>query len=220
MFKLEDWELIDYSDAYKKQKALFEHSLQQKQFGGKVDNTLILCEHPSVITIGKSGNVSNLLCPEEVLTSKGVEIFQVDRGGDVTFHGPGQLVGYPIFDLESLQLGLKDYIHQLEESIIRLLENYQLEGSRLKGATGVWLEATHPHRARKICAIGVRSSRYVTMHGFALNVNTQLDYFQLINPCGFVDKGVTSLAAELGIVVDMAEVKHRLVQIFSDLFCK
>jgi lipoyl(octanoyl) transferase len=219
-FKLEDWNLIAYSDAYAKQKALFEHSLQQKQIGGKVDNTLIFCEHPPVITIGKSGNVSNLLCPEEMLASKGVEIFQVDRGGDVTFHGPGQLVGYPIFDLESLQLGLKDYIHQLEESIIRLLETYQMEVSRLKGATGVWLEAAHPQRTRKICAIGVRSSRYVTMHGFALNVNTQLDYFQLINPCGFVDKGVTSLATELGVAVDMAEVKHRLFQIFSDLFCK
>ncbi|MDR2626863.1 MAG: lipoyl(octanoyl) transferase LipB [Dysgonamonadaceae bacterium] len=218
MFQTEDWQLIAYPEAYEKQKVLFEHAIRQKLAGVAADNVLIFCEHPPVITIGKSGKDKNLLVDSDMLASQGVEVFRVDRGGDVTFHGPGQLVGYPVFDLESLHLGLKDYIHLLEEAVIRLLNTYGIQSSRLKGATGVWLDTDAPPATRKICAIGVRSSHYVTMHGFALNVNTQLDYFRLINPCGFVDKGVTSLEAELKTATDMAEVKRRLLQIFFNLF--
>jgi lipoyl(octanoyl) transferase len=216
MYRFEDWGLIAYPDAYRKQKLLFDRAIQQKLSGGESDHTLIFCEHPPVITIGKSGNMNNLLCPVADLASQGVEVIRIDRGGDVTFHGPGQLVGYPVFDLESLHLGLKDYIHALEEAVMLLLNTYGMEAGRLPGATGVWLDAGLPSRARKICAIGVRSSRFVTMHGFALNVNTRLEFFRLINPCGFVDKGVTSLETELGATVDMAELKERLFRIISD----
>jgi lipoyl(octanoyl) transferase len=218
MFQSEDWGLIPYAEAYEKQKVLFERVIRQKTVGARANNTLIFCEHPPVITVGKSGKFENLLASDSFLASRGVEVFRVDRGGDVTFHGPGQLVGYPIFDLESLHLGLRDYIHTLEEAVIRLLDAYDIRACRLKGAAGVWLDTDISSATRKICAIGVRSSRYVTMHGFALNVNTCLDYFRLINPCGFTDKGVTSLEAESGRATDMPEVKRRLLQIMTHLF--
>ena len=214
-----DWGIIPYAAAYEKQKDFFEEALQQKMAQQPVANRLIFCEHPHVITVGRHGRFSNLLFPETVLKDKQVELFHVDRGGDITYHGPGQIVAYPILDLDFFRLGLKSYIHRLEEIIIQTIAEYGLQGERLDGATGVWLDTTHPAKARKIAAIGVRSSRYVTMHGFALNVNTDLSYFQLINPCGFTDKGVTSLQRELGCELSMEEVKKTLLRYFDDFFC-
>ncbi len=213
-----DWGIAPYSEAYEKQKALFETAILKKSKGEKTENTLIFCEHPHVITIGKNGLFSNLLFPEQMLKEKQVELFHVDRGGDITYHGYGQLVGYPIFDLENFNLGMKEYIFRMEECIIKLLETYNIKSERLKGATGVWIDTDKPGKTRKICASGVRSSRYVTMHGFALNINTDLSYFQLINPCGFVDKGVTSMAVELQKDIDFEEVKERLLKLFLEYF--
>lgn len=184
----------------------------------KEENQLYFCEHLPVLTIGKSGKDSNLLIPEERLRERGVSFYHTNRGGDITYHGPGQITGYPVFDLEYWHLGLRQYIHTLEDAIIRFLALYGLKGERLEGATGVWLDTEVPGRTRKICAIGVKSSRFVTMHGFALNINTDLSYFSLINPCGFTDKGVTSLARELGEPQDFEWAKSRLRDIFMDLF--
>ncbi|MFZ4455451.1 MAG: lipoyl(octanoyl) transferase LipB [Bacteroidales bacterium] len=216
-YEFQDWGLIDYREAWTKQQLLFDAAISAKKEQGKAVNTLVFCEHPHVITIGKSGDRHNLLYDAEMLAQRGVSFYEIDRGGDVTYHGPGQIVGYPIFDLDQFGLGLKQYIHQLEEAIIRLLEHYGLKGERLDSATGVWLDVETP-RARKICAIGVRSSRYITMHGFALNINTDLSYFSLIHPCGFVDKGVTSLQQELGNELNMQEVKKQLRGIIEELF--
>lgn len=213
-----DWGLIPYSQAYEKQKDLFEKNIKLKSAMQPTIDTLVFCEHPHVITVGKNGLFSNLLFPEEVLKEKNVELYHTDRGGDITYHGPGQLVGYPIIDLENFQIGLKEYIHRLEEAIILLLSNhYKIISERMPGATGVWIDSGIPGKARKICAIGVRSSRFITMHGFALNVHTQLDYFNLINPCGFVDKGVTSIEKELGQKVNIEELKVNLCNIIKDL---
>lgn len=209
---------IAYADALTRQTEAFEASLAAKSAGRSVENQLLFCEHLPVLTIGKSGKESNLLIPEALLREKGISFYHVSRGGDITYHGPGQITGYPIFDLECWRIGLKQYIHLLEEAIIRFLSLYGLRGERLDGATGVWIDPEVPGRARKICAIGVRSSRFVTMHGFALNVNTDLGYFSLINPCGFTDKGVTSLQAELGEPQDFGLAKQRLLTIFSELF--
>jgi lipoyl(octanoyl) transferase len=171
-----------------------------------------------VITVGKNGSASNLLFPKNRLKKKYVELYHVDRGGDVTYHGPGQLVCYPIVDLETFRMGLKAYIYNLEEVIIQLLDQYAIKGERLPGASGVWLQIEHPHKLRKICAIGVKSSRYITMHGFALNVSTDLSYFGLINPCGFKDKGVTSVEKELNYKIDIEQLKERLKTVFREQF--
>jgi lipoyl(octanoyl) transferase len=213
-----DWGLIPYAEAYTKQKELFETIIRQKSEQVETRQTIVFCEHPHVITVGKNGSVSNLLFTKQMLQAKQVELYPVDRGGDVTYHGPGQLVGYPILDLDVFRLGLKTYIFLLEEVIIRLLDQYAIKGERLTGATGVWLETGHSQRVRKICAMGVKSSRYVTMHGFALNISTDLSYFGLINPCGFKDKGVTSLEKELNGKVDMEQLKDRLKNIFREQF--
>ena len=169
----------------------------------------MLCEHPHVYTLGRSGKEANMLLDEEQLERIGATYYHIDRGGDITYHGPGQLVCYPILYLEDFHLGLKAYVHVLEEAVIRVCASYGVAAGRVDGATGVWLEGDTP-RARKVCAIGVRSSHFVTMHGLALNVNTDLRYFSYIHPCGFVDKGVTSLQKELGREVPMGEVKERL----------
>ena len=169
--------------------------------------TLIFVEHPHVYTLGKSGMENNLLLDYMQLQSRGASFYRIDRGGDITYHGPGQIVGYPIFDLEVIKIGLRDYIFKLEETIIMTLKDFGINAARLEGGTGVWLDPEIRGRARKICAIGVRVSRYVTMHGFAFNVNTDLAYFNNINPCGFTDKGVTSLSAELGAKQDIEQVK-------------
>jgi len=213
-----DWGLIPYSEAYQKQKELFDAAIRQKSEQKEVHNVVVFCEHPHVITIGKNGSTSNILFQEQTLKEKQVELYHVDRGGDVTYHGPGQLVGYPILDLEAFHIGLKDYIFLLEEIIIQLLDQYAIKGERLTGAAGVWIQADEPQKVRKIAAIGVKSSRYVTMHGFALNISTDLSYFGLINPCGFTDKGVTSLEKELNCKVDIEQLKEKLEKIFRSRF--
>ena len=213
-----DWELIPYSEAWSRQTEWFDALVHAKQGGEKYENRIIFCEHPHVYTLGRSGKENNMLLGEEQLKAIGATLYHIDRGGDITYHGPGQITGYPVFDLEYWNLGLKQYIHMLEETIIRFLSLYDLKGERLEGATGVWLDPEVPGRARKICAIGVKSSRFVTMHGFALNINTDLSYFSLINPCGFTDKGVTSLAMELGVPQDFELAKSQLRSIFMEIF--
>ena len=177
--------------------------------------TILLVEHPPVYTLGKSGHAENLLVGREALEAMGAQFFHIDRGGDITFHGPGQLVCYPILDLERLGIGLRAYIDALEESVIRTVAEYGIRAERIAGASGVWIveEGAAP---RKICAIGVRASRFVTMHGFALNVSTDLEWFGLINPCGFVDRGVTSIERETGRTVPMDEVKKSIVTVLSE----
>ena len=172
---------------------------------------LLIVEHNPVYTLGKSGKLENMLVSEQYLRSIGAEFYRIERGGDVTYHGPGQIVGYPILDLEKLGIGLRQYIDSMEQAIIEVCAEWGVEAGRIEGASGVWIEPQSP-RARKICAIGVRSSRYVTMHGFAMNVATDLRYFSHINPCGFVDKGVTSLSREVGRVVEPDEVKTQIVK--------
>ena len=179
---------------------------------------LLFCEHPNVYTIGKSGHMENLLINNAMLRELDVAFFKTNRGGDITYHGPGQVVGYPIFDLERFFTDLGKYMRGLEEVMIRMLAQYGIEAGRLQGSTGVWLDADVAGRARKICAMGVRCSRWVTMHGFALNVNTDLNYFNYIVPCGITDKSVTSMQKELGREVDEDEVKGRLITEFGNVF--
>lgn len=210
MIEIIHWGRIPYAEAWHKQQALFDARLQAKQEGNNsLPDLLISCEHNPVYTLGKNGLSNNLLIASKDLEQKGVEFFKIDRGGDITYHGPGQLVVYPIMDLEHFGLGIKAYIHGLEEAVIVFLQNRGIQAGRLEGATGVWLQKP----ARKICAIGVRCSRYITMHGLAFNINTELSYFRMINPCGFVDKGVTSLQEELGgAVQDIDSYRAELMQ--------
>lgn len=217
-FSYQDLGRIVYAKALDIQTEKFNALLAAKAKGEKGWNELLFCEHDPVLTIGKSGKDSNLLISEARLQALGVSYYHINRGGDITYHGPGQITGYPIFDLETWHIGLKQYIYRLEETIIRFLALYGLKGERLEGATGVWLDPFVAGKARKICAIGVKSSRFVTMHGFALNINTDLNYFSLINPCGFTDKGVTSLAKELGKEQDFEEAKRQLVALFREVF--
>lgn len=212
---------VGYSECWDLQRLLFNRMLAAKAGDAKACTQiereagwLLLVEHNPVYTLGKSGKDENMLVSEEYLRSIGAEFFHIDRGGDVTFHGHGQVVGYPILDLEKVGIGLREYIDALEGAIIELCAEWGIEAGRVAGASGVWIEGDSP-RARKICAIGVRSSRYVTMHGFALNVNTDLRYFSHINPCGFVDRGVTSMEKELGYEVDMKLVKSQIVKYLS-----
>lgn len=205
----EDWGLIDYNLAWKQQEELFNEAINLKINNQTTQNTLIFCEHPHVYTLGKSGDEHNMLLDMIQLVAKNAIFVRTNRGGDITYHGPGQLVGYPIFDLANFGMGLKQYIYNIEQAIINVLLDYNISATRLNGATGVWIDVDQPN-CRKICAIGVRSSRYVTMHGFALNVNTMLEYFNYINPCGFIDKGVTSIEKETGRIIDMKELKKRL----------
>ena len=215
-----DLKLISFADASMYQRRLFDESLQRKASVLDVANILLFCEHPHTITIGRNGKDQNLLYSEQYIENRGIEFHRTDRGGDVTYHGPGQLVGYPIFDLESYGIGIKQYIHNLEEVVIRLLASFDIQAQRMIGSTGVWVDVDKPKLTRKICAIGVRCSHYVTMHGFALNVNTDLSYFSLINPCGFKDMGVTSMTKELNGKVDIEEVKKRVLKIFDEVFCE
>lgn len=217
----EDLGLIDYQEAWDYQEERFNLLVDYKgQPEGKTRplRYLLFCEHPHVYTLGKSGDEHNLLIRKEFLEKIKATYYKTNRGGDITYHGPGQVVGYPILDLELLGLGLRQYIGLLEDSIIELLKDYGITATHMEGATGVWLDATHPVKARKICAIGVRSGRHVTMHGFALNVNTNLDYFTYINPCGFDTKGVTSMAKELGKAIDFELIKEQLRKILMRNF--
>ena len=217
-----DLDRMGYSVCWDLQRSLFDRMLAAKAGDEKALSEieheagwLLLVEHNPVYTLGKSGKDENMLVSEAYLRSIGAEFFHIDRGGDVTYHGPGQIVGYPILDLEQVGIGLRDYINALEEAIICVCQEWGIEAGRIAGASGVWLEGDTP-RARKICAIGVRSSRFVTMHGFALNVNTDLRYFSHINPCGFVDRGVTSIEREVGHEVDMELVKSQVVKQLSE----
>jgi len=219
MIEYQDWGLVEYNEAWAKQESLFSASIEKKMQGLPTDNYLVFCEHPHVYTLGKSGDEQNMLLNMIQLQAKHATFVHSNRGGDITYHGPGQVVGYPIFDLANFELGLKQYIFRIEEAIIQTLSLYRIPSTRLEGSTGVWLDVGEP-ACRKICAIGVRSSRYVTMHGFALNVNTQLEYFSYINPCGFFDKGVTSMEKELGGKVDMDELKVRLIECIEKQFSR
>jgi len=221
MIKYTDWGKIGYQEAWNKQEVEFNQHLAKKaskETYSEPTGRFVICEHPHVYTLGKSGNSSNMLLNDELLKKIDATYVKTNRGGDITYHGPGQIVGYPIIDLESLNLQLKEYISKLEDVIIETIADYGLIGERLDGATGVWLDPANPIKARKICAIGVKASRYVTMHGFALNVNTNLDYFTYINPCGFVDKGVTSLKKELNSEIDINEVKSKIFTNFEKQF--
>ena len=206
---LVDWGNISYEEAWKRQTEWFDAVLRAKTHGDFYENRIVFCEHPHVYTLGRSGKENNMLLSDKQLKDIHATFYHIDRGGDITYHGPGQCVCYPILNLDEFQLGLKEYVALLEEAVIRVCNSYGLEVGRLAKATGVWIEGD-TCRARKICAIGVRSSHYVTMHGLALNVNTDLRYFSYIHPCGFIDKGVTSLQQELGRSVPMEEVKQRL----------
>jgi lipoyl(octanoyl) transferase len=203
-----DLGIIRYKEAWDIQEDIFSRAIEIKRRGENPENHLLFCEHSPVFTLGKSGDQQNLLINEQLLQSKGIDFYRINRGGDITFHGPGQVVGYPIIDMEQFGLGVKSYIHILEEAVIRTLEDYDIKGERLEGATGVWIDTDIPGKTRKICAIGVRASRHITMHGFAFNVNTDLTYYQYINPCGFTDKGVTSMEIEKGAKQDFNEVKE------------
>lgn len=211
---------VEYKRAWDYQEELFQRVLASRIEAEKAitKGYLLFCEHPHVYTLGKSGTSNNLLISEPFLKQINATFFQTNRGGDITYHGPGQIVAYPIFDLEAFGVNLKDYIHLLEEAIILTLKHYGIKATRLDGATGVWLDVGIKGSERKICAIGVRASRFVTMHGLAFNVNTNLDYFNHINPCGFVDKGVTSLQKELGKPMNFSEVQGVLLESFVSLF--
>lgn len=220
-----DLGLFEYGETWERQELLMNGVIEQKLLNQRLPERertatpgyLLFVEHPPVYTLGKSGEVHNLLLSSSQLADKNVSFYKTNRGGDITFHGPGQLVGYPILDLENFGMGLRQYIYSIEEVIIGTLSSFGISASRDPEATGVWLDAGLP-AARKICAIGVKSSRHVTMHGFALNINTDLDYFRYINPCGLVDKGVTSMAVELGGTVDFKLVKNTVLSCFSSIF--
>jgi lipoyl(octanoyl) transferase len=221
-----DLKIIDYKEAWNFQETLFNEIVNLKAKNRalpikeqiKTKNFLLFCEHPHVYTLGKSGTENNMLIADEFLKKINATFYKTNRGGDITYHGPGQLVGYPILDLDNFGFQVREYIYKLEEAIILLLKDYGIESSRLEGATGVWLDIDKPGKTRKICAMGVRASRWVTMHGFALNVNTDLNYFNYINPCGFVDKGVTSMEKELGDSLNFEEVKNNLKNKIKEVF--
>ncbi|MCU0460182.1 MAG: lipoyl(octanoyl) transferase LipB [Bacteroidales bacterium] len=210
----------DYKETWDYQELFFNAKVLEKRAsvsdGGKTPDRLIFVEHNHVYTLGKSGSEQNLLLDYIQLQARDASFYRIDRGGDITYHGPGQIVGYPIFDLEGMGIGLREYIQLLEEAIIRCISRFGIEGSRLEGATGVWIDPGT--RARKICAIGVRASRFVTMHGFALNVSTDLSYFNHINPCGFTDKGVTSIEKETGRKIAMEDVKRVMYDSMREVF--
>ena len=211
---------MPFKECWGYQQKLFTELLAKQGDGSEFAGTIIFVEHPAVYTLGKSGNMGNMLIDEARLKALGAEFYHIDRGGDITFHGEGQVVCYPILDLEKLGIGLRHYIEILEQSIIETVAEYGIEGRRLEGATGVWLcdEVELPNGEkvgrnwRKICAIGVKASRFVTMHGLALNAATDLKWFTMINPCGFVDKGVTSISKELEREVSFAEASKVLCE--------
>lgn len=221
-----DLGLVDYKQAWEYQEKLFNEIVNLKISNRTAtpdeqrptSNYLLFCQHPHVYTLGNSGNKEHLLINEEELEQKNASYYKINRGGDITYHGPGQVVGYPILDLDNFFTDIHKYLRFLEEMVIRTLAEYGIQSGRSSGETGVWLDADNPQRARKICAMGVRASRWVTMHGFALNVNVNLDYFGNIIPCGIQDKAVTSLHKELGRPVEEEELKRKLKKHFAQLF--
>jgi lipoyl(octanoyl) transferase len=219
----EDLGLIDYQKAWDYQEELFKGTIDQKirirngESTEATKNYLLFCEHPHVYTLGKSGDLSHLLLNEEELSQNDATFYKINRGGDITYHGPGQLVGYPIFDLDHFFTDIHKYMRYLEEAVIQTLKEFGIESGRVEGLTGVWIEGDTP-RARKICAMGVKSSRWVTMHGIGFNINSNLNYFSHIVPCGIQDKAVTSMQQELGKPVDMQEVANVLKVKLAEFF--
>lgn len=223
----EDLGKVDYQKAWDYQTKLFDASVNNKIANRKeedetkhvnIKHHLLFCEHPHVYTLGKSGDVSHLLLQKDELEKKNVQFFKINRGGDITYHGPGQIVGYPIFDLDQIFTDIHKYLRFLEEAVIMTIAEYGIKGERFEGLTGVWIDPEHPAKARKICAMGVKCSRWVTMHGLALNVNTDLNFFNNIVPCGITDKQVTSIQKELGKEIDIEEVKQKLKVNIAKLF--
>lgn len=219
-FNFIDVGLKDYKECWDYQEELLKDVSDDKRASKKPSekNHFLLVEHPHVYTLGKSGDETNLLAAGDFLKKIEATFYKINRGGDITYHGPGQLVGYPIIDLENHKIGVREYIEKMEDAIIETIAEYGLIGGRKEGATGVWLQAEHKVRARKICAIGVRVSRYVTMHGFALNVNTDMRYYNYINPCGFASSAVTSIQQELGKEISMDEVKKVAMEKFNAIY--
>jgi lipoyl(octanoyl) transferase len=231
-----DLGLMDYQAAWDYQENLLQENVKKKTFANSRESSgsgnvlmihdsrlttqhfLLFVEHPPVYTLGKSGNKDHVLLGDEELKSNGISFFNTNRGGDITFHGPDQIVGYPILDLEKFYTDIGRYLRNLEEVIIMTMAEYGIRGERSKGETGVWIDASIPGKERKICAIGVRCSRWITMHGFAFNVNTDLSYFNHIIPCGIINKQVTSLEKELGRKLDMEEVKGKVRMNFGRVF--
>jgi len=219
----QDWGLLDYQQAWEKQETIFSATVKTKVdnrtslLENLVPNNLIFVEHPHVYTLGKSGKPGNLLLDEDGLIEKKATYYKINRGGDITYHGPGQIVGYPILDLDNFFTDIHLYLRTLEQAVIETLAEYGIQAGRYPGYTGVWLDADNK-KARKICALGVRCSRWVTMHGFALNVNTDLEYFKNIIPCGIDDKEVTSIKKEMGKEVNMEVLKQRLLKNIVKLF--
>lgn len=209
---------MEYKAAWDLQEGLLQQIVAKKAGQQKTNNYLLFVEHPPVLTIGKSGKMENMLISEQWLASRGIGFFRTNRGGDITFHGPEQIVGYPVLDLENFFTDIGKYLRCLEELIILTMADYGLKGERSAGETGVWMDVSIPAKARKICALGVRCSRWVTMHGFAFNVNTDLTYFNYIIPCGIQNKQVTSLQKELGYKLDMDEVKEKVKRNFEKVF--
>ena len=226
---VEDLGHIAYKKAWDYQEQLFADIIDHKMANRALErenkpllehkeSRLLFCEHNHVYTLGKSGDASNILLTTEQRQEKNIEYFPINRGGDITYHGPGQMVVYPLLDLDQFFTDIHKYLRYLEEAIILTMAEYGLKGERYEGYTGVWLDADQPAKARKICAMGVKCSRWVTMHGLAFNVNTDLGYFKNIVPCGITDKGVTSMQQELGKEVDMSEVKNKFLRHFRQLF--
>ena len=225
LVRFQDLGKIDYQEAWDLQESLLRLNVGlKKASGNKVDphkvptqHHLLFCEHQSVYTLGKSGKSDHLLLKPDQLAEKEIAFYKINRGGDITYHGPGQITGYPIFDLEKFKRDIGWYLRSMEEVMIQLLDSYGLKAGRIAGETGVWMHTDTPF-PKKICAFGVKASRWVTMHGFALNVNTNLEYFNFIIPCGIADKGVTSLQAELGHEMDLEQVKEDLKHSFAKVF--
>lgn len=223
---LEDLEIIDYKQAWDYQEELHKKVVEQKLRNRELspeqqittNNYLLFCEHPHVYTLGKSGSEKNLLLNSLELEEKNATFYKINRGGDITYHGPGQLVVYPIFDLENFFTDIHKYLRFLEEAVILTLQEYGVKAGRVEGLTGVWIEGENPLKARKICAMGVKCSRWITMHGIGFNINSDLDYFKNIIPCGIDDKAVTSLEKEIGQKVSMEEVKKKLLDNLANIF--
>lgn len=217
---------LAYPEAWSMQASLFNEIVSIKLANRKLDmrlqsptpNYLLFCEHPPVYTLGRSGNAAHLLASEATLQAQGVAFYPTNRGGDITYHGPGQLVVYPVLDLENFFMDIHRYLRLLEEAVIATLEDFGISGGRIRGLTGVWLDYQDTQRARKICAMGIRTSRWVTMHGLALNVSTDLQYFDHIVPCGIQDKKTTSMAVTLGAAPDLQVVSRNLGQHITRLF--
>jgi lipoyl(octanoyl) transferase len=208
MFDTMDWGLIDFNQAWLKQKELAKFA-----FANNLSGTLVFCEHPTVITIGRNGIESNVVVPKNFLKKLGIEVIEIDRGGDVTLHNPGQLVGYPIFNLKLFKQDLHWFLRSIEQAIMETVSEFGIQTQRVDGLTGVWVEGK-----RKICAIGLHCSRWITSHGFALNINNDLNEFNYIVPCGIKDKGVTSIALETGTKVDLIDVKRICEEKFRNIF--